>query len=97
MELQTTAASAIRETILRAVRERAKAEPENLAPEDDVFAKFGLNSMDAFAVVVTLERALDVIIGEDAEDFDRVATLGGLESLLAEKVQARNQAAGESA
>jgi acyl carrier protein len=89
----TTIAANIRETILRAVRERTDTEPAQLSPDSDPFAQFGLSSMDAFAVIVKLERALGVVIGEDAADFDRAATFAGLEALLVEKVQQRQRGA----
>jgi acyl carrier protein len=83
----------VRATILGAVRERAATEPAQILPDGDLFAQFGLNSMDTFAVIVKLERALGVVIGEEASDFDRAATFAGLESLLVEKVQASQRGA----
>lgn len=69
--------------VLRATRGLSTA---GLEEQDDLFAKLGLNSVETFAVLVKLENALDIILGEDPSEFDRIRTLGGLESLLSEKV-----------
>jgi acyl carrier protein len=85
-------ATNFRELILQTVTAGKKAGDRQVLDDEDVFGKFGLNSMETFHVLVQLEKALDIVIGEDVAEFDRIRTFRGLESLLAEKVQGARDA-----
>ena len=76
----------IHASILEAVMAAKRTDADGVSDDEDVFEKFGLNSMDTFRALVRLEKELDVVIGEEPSEFERIKTLGGLRALLLEKV-----------
>lgn len=87
MSLEQRERDAIHELILRTVSASKDNLVADVGDDDDVFAKFGLNSMETFGVLVKFEKTLDIVIGEEPAEFDRIRTLSGLRSLLVEKAR----------
>ncbi len=76
--------------ILSALGEKVPVASLPLRNEDDLFGSLGLDSMQTFGVLVSLEKKLGITIGQDDEsEFDRVRTLGGLRALLNDKLRAQ--------
>jgi acyl carrier protein len=77
----------IRDRILEAVLVGKISTQVAVGDHEDVFAKFGLNSLETFQVLVRLEKMFDIVIGEEPTEFDRIRTLGGFSELVTEKVR----------
>jgi acyl carrier protein len=76
--------------ILAALGEKVAIGNRALDNDEDVFGALGLDSMQTFGVLVSLERKLGVSIGVDDEsEFDRIRTFGGLKTLLNDKLAAQ--------
>jgi acyl carrier protein len=80
----------VESAILSALGEKVSVGSLALGNDDDVFGALGLDSMQTFGVLVSLEKKLGITIGQDDEsEFDRVRTLGGLRALLKDKLRAQ--------
>jgi len=77
---------AIRSIVLQSLRDVKGSDLPEVEPNEDAFIKFGLTSLEIFSVLVKLEKALGVVIGQSLSDFERIRTFGGLQGLLLEKV-----------
>lgn len=89
--------SAVRDAVLAAVRAAKDGADVAVLDDEDVFDKFGLNSLEIFGVLVQLEKEFAIVIGEEAGEFDRIRTFLGLQQLVAEKARAGAPARGVGA
>lgn len=79
----------IQRSIAEAVGAVSGLSIDRVSEHEDVFGSLGLSSMQTFRVLVHLENALDVVIGERSQEFAVIRTLGGLRGLLGEKLSER--------
>lgn len=83
--------SYVHETVVGIVSGVGEARPACVRDEEDIFAAYGMNSLETFRAIVALERAFDIEIGADPSDFDRVRTFGELKRLVCDKLAERGE------
>ena len=66
--------------LIQLASKRFGVEPVSLKPEDDIFQKFGINSIDALNLLSDLEREFDVEIPD--YELQGVHTLSGLAQVI---------------
>jgi acyl carrier protein len=72
----------VRDALVRA--SQAKIGP--FADDEDLLDRFGLDSLQTFRFVVSIENDLGITIGADPGEFDRIRQLRHLRSLVGEKL-----------
>ena len=76
----------IRDIIINAFQEVSGSKADSIDDEENIFSKFGLDSMNTIALIGKLEGHFQIVIGEDVSDFVRMRTYSGLFSLVLEKI-----------
>lgn len=90
MTVNTEQSDRVETAIFAALAEKTTLGSLALSNDDDVFGALGLDSMQTFGVLVSLEKRLGIAIGVDDEsEFDRIRTWGGLKALLNDKLRAQ--------
>lgn len=81
----------IHRAILEAVSAYGQVPANPVAENEDLFATYGLNSLDTFRAIVQLEKLFGIEIGEEPSDFERARTLSGLKSMVTERLDQRDE------